>query len=449
MEKTKIVLSFDTEDLVHKDSAEGILRCVKVLDELGLRGCFNLVGLLAKRLKEWGREDVISALQNHEIDLHSYDHSYHPSINEYTATTDYNTALKEFLRRERMGVAMIDEAFGKHPHPAACPPGCNVSYVSHYGYAQMGVKVYAGDLIYDWMGGRPFHFCNVLTTEYDLCFDWYLLQDLSDEDMKAKLDEIASGRVMYTLCHHPDRGIYDEHWDLLNFQRENTPESEYRFANRYPDEVIDAFYRRMKRFLQLIQQDDRFEIVTYQDLADRYCSQEREITLEQIPVLKEQLEQHFFPVTLPDSYSLCDIFRACRALLLGESKHRCQESYGFLGEPFVMRKPTVFTREQMVASAATLRDHGFLPEFVYVDGNKVGPADWLRAALAILSGAESVRILPQQAQIDLWRIKGLRTLPRMLRSNLGGDKLEHLAERAYLQTWTIRFPKGTCRMMDE
>ena len=96
-----------------------------------------------------------------------------------------------------------------------------------------GCKVYCGDQIYDWVCGSPFHFRNLLTTEYDLCFDWYLLQDLSEDDMKAKLDEIvASGKALYTFCHHPDRGIYDEHWDLLNFFGKNTPEGEYRFANR-------------------------------------------------------------------------------------------------------------------------------------------------------------------------------------------------------------------------
>ncbi len=451
MQKTKVVFSFDTEDLVQKDSVDGIIYSVRALDAVGIRGCFNMVGLLGNRLKEWGREDAIEALKNHEIDLHSYDHSYRPVINEYTAVADYQAALKEFLRKETMGVEILDEAFGKLPHPAACPPGANISYVAHYGYAQMGVKVYCGDYIYDWLGGRPFHFCNLLTTEYDLCFDWYLLQDLSDEDMKKKLDEIANSRVMYTFCHHPDRGIYDEHWDLLNFSEKNTPESEYRFANRYPDEVIDAFYRRMRRFMELVKEDDRFEIVTYQDLADTYCSDKRVITAEQIPDLNEQLKKHWFPVTSPDSYTLCDIFRACRALLLGEKEYVCDDSHGFLGEPFVMRTPKVFTREQMIASAATIRDHGFLPEFVYVNGNKIGPADWMRAALEILSGKETARILPDKAQIDVWRIKGMRTLPQLLHRSDGsyGTKHEYLAERALLQTWTIRFPKGTPRMYEE
>ncbi|MBE6591412.1 MAG: hypothetical protein E7646_05170 [Ruminococcaceae bacterium] len=447
MKKTKIVFSFDTEDLVHEGGADGILYCVKALDEVGIKGCFNIVGLLADKLKKWGRQDVIDGLKNHELDLHSLDHSFHPAINEYTDTEDFDMALNEFLKRESLAIEKIDRVFGKAPHVAACPPGVNVSYVAHYGYEKLGCKVYCGDQIYDWVCGSPFHFCNLLTTEYDLCFDWYLLQDLSEDDMKAKLDEIvASGKALYTFCHHPDRGIYDEHWDLLNFVGKNTPEGEYRFANRYSDEQIEAFYKRMKRLMELVRDDERFEIVTYQDLADEYCSEKRVISRDMLPDIKSQLEEKIFPLTSPDSLSLCDIFLACRALLLGEKEFICGSSRGFLGEPFKMRKPNVFTKEQMVKSAETIYDEGFLPEFIYIDGVKIGPADWMMGALEILCGADKVRITPQQWQIDLWRIKAFRALPQALLSSMGSERFNHLYEKAALQTWTIRFPKGHDRM---
>ena len=61
---TDIVFSFDTEDFVNKDAAEGILRCANLLDKHSVVGSFNVVARLALALKEWHREDIIEALKS-------------------------------------------------------------------------------------------------------------------------------------------------------------------------------------------------------------------------------------------------------------------------------------------------------------------------------------------------------------------------------------------------
>ncbi len=447
---TKIVFGFDVEDYVHPHGADGILYSAQILQKAGVKGCFNIVGRLAEALVKWGRQDVIDALQYHEIDLHSLAHSFHPTINEYTDTADYEAALEEFLRQEKEAVEIIDRIFGKKEHIAACPPGNNVSYVAHYGYAQMGCRVYAGDFVSDRLCGRPMHYCNLLSTDYNLCLDSYL-RETTPEKMKEDLDVLAKTKEVYTVYHHPAMGIVKNYWDLMNFYAKNTPEGEYQYAESYSPEEIKAFYDKFAIYVDLIQKDGRFEIVTQKQLAEQYYDADRKVTLDMIPSIRKQIDGAMFPVTAPLSLTLCDIFRACRALLLGEKEYVCGDSYGFLGEPYVMSKPLVFTAEHFRRSAEGIPADGFLPEFVFIDGVKIGPADWMRGALAILCGADSVRIKPAPWQIELWQIIGMRDLWRNLRGwvNNPNDYTDcYLSKRGVLQSWTVRFPKDSLRMMD-
>ena len=49
---TDIIFSFDTEDFTCCRAADGILEAAEMLREEGIRGCFNLVGLLARNEAE-------------------------------------------------------------------------------------------------------------------------------------------------------------------------------------------------------------------------------------------------------------------------------------------------------------------------------------------------------------------------------------------------------------
>lgn len=448
---TKIIIAFDVEDYVHPHGADGILYSAKILRENGVVGCFNIVGRLAQALVKWGRQDVIDELKYHEIDLHSLAHSYHPSINEYTDRADYNAALKEFLKQENEAVEIIDGILGKREHIAAAPPGNSVSYVAHYGYAQMGCKVYAGDLVSDKLCCRPMHYCNLLSTDYNICLDSFLRDNTVDE-MKKYFDGVAETKEVFTIYHHPAMGIVKNYWDIVNFYYgKNTPESEYKYADSFSAEEVKEFYSRFDQLVKFLKSDPRFEIITQKQLADEYYDADRTVSLSMIPELNKAIKEALFPVTLPLSLSLCDIFRACRSLLLGETEHKCGDSHGFLGEPFAINTPLEFSAEQIRKSAENIAEDGFLPQFVFVDGKKLGPADWLRAALEVLGGAETVRIKPAPWQIELWKVAGLRSLWKNIRgwvNNPNDFTDNYLSKRGELQSWTIRFPKGSQRMMD-
>ena len=80
---TNVIFSLDTEDYINRDAAEGILRTAQLFRRENIKGCYQIVGMLAEALVEWNRQDIIDELREyHEVDYHSNRHSHHPTINE-------------------------------------------------------------------------------------------------------------------------------------------------------------------------------------------------------------------------------------------------------------------------------------------------------------------------------------------------------------------------------
>lgn len=441
---TKIVFSFDTEDYVHADGADGILRSAQLLRKQNVKGCFQVVALLAKALAEWGRDDVIEELKNHhEVEFHSYGHSMHPTINEYTDRCDFYGALNEFLSREKKGTEIVKEILDTDKFYSAVPPGSSNSYVAHYGYAKMGIPVYAASMIRDKIHSRPVSCCNILSLPYNRCLDTYLPR-VDEKELKGMLDNVAEHDV-FVFYHHPQMCIYKHWWDEINFNGKNTPKEQWQYSEKLPPEVTEKFYENFELLVKLIHNDPRFEITTFGELAKEH-QYERKIAVDDIPAIKEQIDKELFPVTTPDSFCLTDIFFACKSFLNGKAEHECKTVYGFLANPYAVTEPVTVTAKEIKDSAKEIRDDGFLPEYIYMGDKKLGPADWLRAALAVLSGEQEVTIFPAPWQIDLNEFPALRDMDF---SNvwIHVKELEdnYLSDRFRLQSWTIRLPKGTQR----
>ncbi len=444
---TYIVFSFDTEDYVNPQAADGILNCAEILRKEGIRGSFNIVAKLAEALVKWGRQDIIDALKYHEIDIHSYAHSWHPTINEYTDIEDFEEAKSRFFDNEKKARAIISDIFGVDSFPAACPPGASTSYVAHYGYAEMGIPIYCGDDLIDAVRGRNVWSCNILSTDYHLYLDRYLIGS-SKAQIDAKFEQVAAEKDVHVLAHHPQMAIIDEFCDIVNFFGKNTPESEWKLSKPKTKEDTEKFYDNFTYLVKKLKNDPRFKIVTYSELAEMYCYDKRAITMEEIPGIREQLKELFFPVTSPDSYCISDIFLACRDFLLGKTSRECGFVYGFLNTPYEIENEITVTAEEMRESAKAMADVGnyFMPEKFTVGAYEVGPADWLRAALDVLCGADKATIKPASWQIDMSQFPKVRDLD-LKGSWIHSDKFEdkYLTDRFRLQSWTYRLTKGTKR----
>ncbi len=444
---TELIFSFDTEDFTSRDNADAIITEAEILRAEGIKGCFCTVGLLAKQLITWGRDDVIEALSHHEIGLHTYGHSMHPMLNEYTDIDDADAAIAEVIRQETEALALIEKATGCKKVFVAVPPGNQKSYAAMYAFSEMGIPVYA-DTFCDTDDGRGVYYCGIYQMNYT-----YLMEDcfFEDEpDLDRVLDFLAEKHhaVVYT---HPHASLTEECWDILNYDKENLRQfGDFILSRRRPQREIDNFYKNMRAFAAKVKADKRFHITTYSEIAERLAEENkrlREVRLSDISEIRQQISESFYPTVAPISLSLSDIFLACRALLLGEDSYICGKTRGLLGAPYAITEPVTLTAAQIRESAKNIPAEGFLPQRIMVGESEIGPADWMRAALAVLNGEQSVTVTPDTALPSLDAFKELKTL------NLKGtwrhsDSFEdkYISERLRLQSWTMRFREGYSRI---
>lgn len=443
---TKVAFSFDTEDYVNKNAADGILWAAELLNSKGIKGTFCMVGWLAEYLEKWERFDVIEALKKHEIGTHSLRHSYHPTINEYTDLEDFDKALELFRKNESAGFNMIRHALGDVDIISATSPGDSSSFVAYYGYSDLGVKIYNAGTTYDLERNRPLSVCNIYALLYNFGVDTFL-RKAEKKDILELINNIPSYQETFVFYHHPQKQIVSEFYDELNFKGTNLPYESWKLSATFTPEETAKFRENFEFLIDTILANSRFEVTSFSELAKDFSKGDnRTLFLSDIPMIKEQIDEELFPVTVPDSFSLADIILACRDFLLGKSEHKCEKVYGFLDTPYGISKKMIFTPDEIRQSAIAFEDGKFLPEKISVNGKLIGPADWLKAALQVLSGENRIVLTPSEWQIDLNefpRLKKLSYKGTWVHSDDFEDK--YLSKRARLQTWTIRLPKDTPR----
>ena len=438
---TDMIITLDTEDYVNPKGADGILRASKIIREAGFTPCHNVVAWLAEALVKWGRDDVIDELKKCEITTHSLKHSYHPTINEYTDIENFDEAMTLFRKEEDEAVRILQSILGNDKFTAACPPGNSDSYVARYGYYDMGIDVYNDTRVFDDKNGRPLWFCNALNLKYDYYFDGFKFE--TKEKILEEIDKLAD-KDSCIVAHHPQMNTVTTFCDLQNFFRGNI-EGEWLLSDLVPENEVKCFEENLKFFVDTIKNDKRFNVTTYSEMSQKY-NKYRVIKPDYIKDIKSQIDEELFPVTTPDSYCLSDIILACRDFLLGKKEHVCGKVYGFLYAPYTINQPVKVTAEEMRASAVQISDNTFLPTEVIVGDKKLGTADWLRAALTILSGKDKVVVVPDKWQIDLNQFPGLRDMNYVMTWVHSEDfKDDYISDRARLQSWTIRLPKLTNR----
>ena len=444
---TNVILSFDTEDIINERGADGILRCARILREEGVKGCFNIIGLLPAALLEWGRKDVFEELSYHEINYHSHTHSIHPTINEFTDKKDYYVTLEEFKQIELEGINKVKTAFVRDTLPAMCVPGNCTSYLAHYAYAELGFDFFSGDDIYDKIQYRPIYCCNTVSLHYARSLDKILFTS-SAEEISSFIQESAQNKHTMVFFHHPQRSICKSFWDADNYNKVNTQKENWIKSEIHAPHDTDRFYENFRLFVRLLKSNPNFKIVTYEELNKGIDQSERKITLADLENIRKQLNESFFPVTTPNSYCISDIFLGAKNLLLGKKEHVCGKVYGFLSEPYSAKEPTEITKDEAIELAKSINENDFLPSVFYINKKAIGACDLLWTFLAfLLDDATTYTIGPNIPwQIDLDEFPSLRDL-NYKSSWIHSDSLndDYLSARLRMQSWTIRLPKDTKR----
>src|SRR5579862_7314227 len=75
--RVDVILWFDTEDYLSPADDDACKRLAQMLTERHIRATFKVVGEKARVLERRGRQDVIEALEKHDIGYHANFHSVH------------------------------------------------------------------------------------------------------------------------------------------------------------------------------------------------------------------------------------------------------------------------------------------------------------------------------------------------------------------------------------
>ncbi len=116
-------------------------------------------------------------------------------------------------------------------------------------------------------------------------------------------------------------------------------------------------------------------------------------------------------------------------------------SYGFLSEPMGITESCAVSADGLRKAAQSLDLARFLPPQIRVDGQQLGPADFLFAGLDCLCTSDETITLQPRPQLN-----SLQGLPRLADFKLRGTWLHspdladrYLSQRLRLQAWTLRY----------
>lgn len=454
--KTKIMFLFDTEDYTCDRSNDAIRDIANLLKSEGVRGNFNIVGFLATRILELGRQDVVEALKYHVIGSQTLYHTRHPDIAELGDDPNYERAYRRTLADEAKALGMLDAAFGEGRCVFWCPPGNSVSAVAMDVYSDLGVlfsagcgmtsanpgSLYAGMLVRSGNEVGGLWYFNQYHAPYSL--EFHLESMLPREgrpcpDFDKALDQLAK-RDLLCLYMHPHMAVKTQHWDSLNYKKGNW--TKWREWNVAPDRSAAdtaVYYERLRAFVRRMKADERFEITDIEALKASLKPRVA-ITAAAVPAIRQALLRDFNCVRTPASWSVADVFQAAVRLLRGEKEHVPGKAYGFLSRPKGVTEPCVVSAADLRAAAAKLDLSTFLPAEIGVGGLRIGPADFLFAALEVLdTGTAEVKVAPRE------QLGSFKEVPGVEKMNISGKWAheptftdQYLSERLRLQLWTLR-----------
>lgn len=438
--KTEVMVFFDAEDFT-SDRANDTLRDLGDLcREEGVRAHFAIVGYLAHEIMRYRRRDVIEALKPHIIGTQSLYHSVHPNILEKSDERDFEHAYWAVYADEMLGNRWLQDLSGAKLM-CAVPPGNSKSYVAMYVYSAMGIPFYCDTVVADGQDGDLFY-CNMRQVPYYYPF---MLESMhvdrcpGEPDYQKALDGMAT-RKRVILFMHPNSAIFPEFWDMLNYERKNDAElGKWKISRERPAADTAAFYSRLRTLFRKIKADPRFELTDLDRLAADEVPRQA-IVREELPVLRAHLRQGLRCTRRP-SRSVADVFQAAVRFLRGERKAPPGRVYGFLERPVGVTKSVTLKADDLRSAAAQIDLDTFLPPSIDVGDEKIGPADFLFAALEVLvTGAETVTVEPSEQLGDLSGFAELRDFhPR------GGWILspefrdEYASDRLRWQFWTLRY----------
>ena len=391
---TEVIFSFDTEDYTHPGADEAVLRLAETLREEGIRASFNMVGALAEALEARGRQDILEALGYHEINYHTYRHSWHPVAAEYSDSPDWDGPYRRLVEIEKPGMEAVRRIFGRERLYAAVPPGNCVTAQSLYAYPDLGAPVCVSSFPMRGTGGQSIYYCGSIYVENNVFWDSLLLAE-GLEGALRRMDEWRAWERL-VICMHPNLTYYPVFWDALNLNGSNQVEwGQWRLAERRSAQQIEQFYADFRQAVRALKADPHFRFITLQQVVENQAAR-ADLGLEDARALLEAIQtKFFFAAHGASSYSLAEMWGACVYFLNGGTgTYRPGRIAGPTEEPEGINAATRVRAEDVRSAARGLAGLECIPARVQVGGQWIGPRDFMEAAHQVLGGAAEAELQP-------------------------------------------------------
>lgn len=435
----QVLFSFDTEDYTNPGSDDAIKILADILASNGVRGCFNIVGELAVALEERGRTDVINSLSSHEINFHSWRHTWHPIGVEYSDVPDWDVGYQRFINEESRGLSAVKNIFKRERVCAAVPPGNSITAQAPYVYKDLGISVYNGS-IFKGNKGAAVWFCNMINIENNLYLE-DILHDGEIDSLIKKEDELKTYRRII-ICMHPNMAHHSEFWDALNCKGENPVEfGDWKYPVRRAESDVKKFYADFDKAVKFFKNTPGFEIITNHDIWYSERDKRRPISISRLKKLLDKVNGRFFyAVDEGESFALSEIFEACVHFLSGgKGTFTPRGIKGFKTRPAGIEKDIEISCEDIKKAAWNIKGEEFIPAQIQINDTAIGPADFMRACLQILNCKTTCALSPAEQMPDT---SGFYNFDKFSLKNswMYSDKFEDLyvSDRVKLQAWTIR-----------
>ena len=435
---TEVMFFFDAEDYTSDRPNDALRDLANIFTEEGARVHVALVGYLAHELERYGRKDVIAALRPHVLGTQSMYHSKHPNVLELADGADYEAAYRRVREEEEEGVRIIRRVTGKDPI-FAVPPGNSKSYVAMDVYADLGLRFYCDTVAETGVGGN--WFANLRHFDYGESMECLIPtpgETPKPIDWKGLLDRVAA-RPRQILFLHPCMAVNRQFWDGVNYNGTNACEfGKWKLPQRRAEEDTQLYYARLRELIRRLKADGRFTFPTLEEKQAEE-SPRSAIRVSDVKRLASHMDRGIDAVESP-SWSVADVFAASVKFLRGETVHEPGRVHGFLEHPLAIKRSVMLKASDIRAAARAIDLSGFLPASVDVGGARIGPGDFLRAALHVLAdGGETVTVAPSDPLAALSRFERLRKFhPAGTWVFWPAFKDEYTSDRLRYQVWTWR-----------
>jgi hypothetical protein len=410
-----ILLWFDTDDYILPQSDDAAKRLAVFLTQQGIPATFEVVGETARTLQQRQRQDVISALAQHEIGYHSNTHSQHPTVAEYESNLDWDSGVEEFSRRERPGFDDVAHVFRKAP-VAYGQPGASWAPQAFPALEKWGVRVYLGEGKQVGLRGRPFWYGGLLnifnTREGEQLrpdANWSNL-DMAKarfQDTYLTLTSQKAGGVI-SLYFHPCEFVEKEFWDAVNFRDgANPPPDQWKLpALKTPEETEKAF-QYFEDLVHFMKSFPRVQFLTASGATERFRDHAtmHVFSTQEVGAIAGQVDSEVtFQAGESLNLSASEVFYVINKYLAGIVQRNASEPivlqrvlYGPPAPLAPLTAKLVVPWGQVARTILDVQDEvdrtGRIPTAIWLAGQNVPPESYL------VGIAQATQILMQKAEL--------------------------------------------------